>query len=302
MSIVAEFSIIKEQLDNSCDGRAKSESNFKNSLQCLVTGTSLDSDENMVIAGIFGWWDGWNRKLLMQSEKKESLGASRQHFIPYLEAIYFDSVSISWMLFYISLSSAIMARYPNRTEQRGYGIFWASKSTKKTQRQMKFGREDAFKKLCLASTPQIMNFQWQSTATALCDQRTWFRYDKNLFKMIRRPFQLLRRQLSSVNEALVDSYDRKHTYLRMSLTERCNFRCTYCMPLEGIDLTSSEKLMSFDEQKRAISIFSTLGMTKLRFTGGEPTLNKKLPELIRHARTNDAIQSIGITTNGTSTM
>ena len=117
--------------------------------------------------------------------------------------------------------------------------------------------------------------------------------------MIRRPFKLLRRQLSSVNQALIDTFDRKHTYLRISLTERCNFRCTYCMPLEGINLTCAEKLMSFDEQKRTISIFSTLGMTKLRFTGGEPTLNKKLPELIRHARTNSAIQSIGITTNGT---
>ena len=104
--------------------------------------------------------------------------------------------------------------------------------------------------------------------------------------------------VSSVNPSLIDSFDRRHTYLRISLTERCNFRCTYCMPLEGVDLTASEKLMSFDEQKRAISIFSSLGMTKLRFTGGEPTLNKKLPELVRHARTNNAIQSIGITTNG----
>ena len=70
------------------------------------------------------------------------------------------------------------------------------------------------------------------------------------------------------------------------------------MPLQGVDLTSAEKLMTFEEQKRALSIFSVLGITKVRFTGGEPTLNKKLPELIRHARLNKAILSIGITTNG----
>ena len=116
--------------------------------------------------------------------------------------------------------------------------------------------------------------------------------------MKRRPILLLRRNLSSVNDALIDSFSRRHTYLRMSLTERCNFRCTYCMPLDGVDLTDADKLMSFEEQKRTLSIFSSLGMTKLRFTGGEPTLNKKLPELIRHARQNSAIQSIGITTNG----
>ena len=116
--------------------------------------------------------------------------------------------------------------------------------------------------------------------------------------MKRRPMQLFRRNLSTVNDALIDSFSRRHNYLRMSLTERCNFRCTYCMPLDGVDLTDADKLMSFEEQKRTLSIFSSLGMTKLRFTGGEPTLNKRLPELIRHARQNSAIQSIGITTNG----
>ena len=76
-------------------------------------------------------------------------------------------------------------------------------------------------------------------------------------------------KVSTVSPALIDSYDRRHTYLRISLTERCNFRCTYCMPLEGVQLTEQSKLMTVDEQKRSISIFSALGMTKLRFTGGE---------------------------------
>jgi molybdenum cofactor biosynthesis enzyme MoaA len=116
--------------------------------------------------------------------------------------------------------------------------------------------------------------------------------------MIRLPFHVLRRHNSTASAALVDSFDRRHSYLRMSLTERCNLRCTYCMPLNGVELSSPEKLMSFEEQKRAITIFSTLGMTKIRFTGGEPTLNKNLPELIRHARLDSGVQSAGITTNG----
>jgi len=70
------------------------------------------------------------------------------------------------------------------------------------------------------------------------------------------------------------------------------------MPLEGVDLTCASKLLTFEEQKRTISIFSNLGMTKMRFTGGEPTLNKKLPDLIRHARSYSSCTSVGITTNG----
>ena len=73
MSIVAEFNMIKEQMDDPCDTDDNSESDFKKSLQCLVTGASfggkLDNDENMAIAEIFGWLDCWNRKLLTQSER-----------------------------------------------------------------------------------------------------------------------------------------------------------------------------------------------------------------------------------------
>ena len=85
------------------------------------------------------------------------------------------------------------------------------------------------------------------------------------------------------HDALIDTFGRQHFYLRISLTERCNLRCAYCMPKDGVNLTDMDQLLTVEEQKRIITIFTRLGVTKIRFTGGEPTLNKQLPELIRHA-------------------
>lgn len=97
---------------------------------------------------------------------------------------------------------------------------------------------------------------------------------------------------------LKDTFNRMHNYIRMALTERCNLRCQYCMPIEGVKLTDEMNLLSLDERKRTLSLFNTLGMTKLRFTGGEPTISKQLIPLIQHANTLQSIKSIGITTNG----
>ena len=96
---------------------------------------------------------------------------------------------------------------------------------------------------------------------------------------------------------LTDTFGRFHNYLRISLTEKCNLRCTYCMPEEGVNLTPKAHLMSLSERKRLISIFASLGVQKLRFTGGEPTISNQLQELIQHAKSCD-ILSIGITSNG----
>ena len=101
----------------------------------------------------------------------------------------------------------------------------------------------------------------------------------------------------AINPALIDTFDRKHFYLRISLTERCNLRCTYCMPASGVDLSEAHGLLSVEEHKRSISLFTQLGVTKIRFTGGEPTLNKQLPELIRHA--SQCLRLEGSTTRGT---
>lgn len=99
------------------------------------------------------------------------------------------------------------------------------------------------------------------------------------------------------NNALMDTFGRFHNYLRISLTEKCNLRCVYCMPEEGVQLTPKAHLMTLAERKRLISIFASLGVTKLRFTGGEPTISNQLEELIQHARSCN-IKSIGITSNG----
>lgn len=119
------------------------------------------------------------------------------------------------------------------------------------------------------------------------------------FSMI-HPDRFVFRMKSSFSvsiDPLIDNYGRRHTYLRMSLTEKCNLRCQYCMPEDGVSLTPRAQLLSTQERKRLINIFAELGVNKLRFTGGEPTLSKDLVELVRFSKAS-GILSIGITTNG----
>jgi molybdenum cofactor biosynthesis protein A len=97
---------------------------------------------------------------------------------------------------------------------------------------------------------------------------------------------------------LVDLFGRTHSYLRMSITEKCNLRCTYCMPSDGVTLTPRPMLMTLQERKQTLSLFSRMGVSKLRFTGGEPTISNQLVDLIKHAKNECGISSIGITTNG----
>ena len=79
---------------------------------------------------------------------------------------------------------------------------------------------------------------------------------------------------------LLDTFGRVATDLRVSLTDRCNLRCTYCMPAEGLDWMSGEQLLSVDELTRLLGIAVTrLGVTRVRFTGGEPLLAKRLEEV-----------------------
>ena len=99
-------------------------------------------------------------------------------------------------------------------------------------------------------------------------------------------------------EPLMDDFGRFHNYLRMSLTEKCNFRCQYCMPEEGVHLTPKTALMTVEERKRSLRLFHELGVTKVRFTGGEPTLSKDLEELVGYAKSLPGIHSVGMTSNG----
>lgn len=97
---------------------------------------------------------------------------------------------------------------------------------------------------------------------------------------------------------LYDTFSRKHTYLRLSLTERCSFRCVYCMPKEGVPLTEDSHLLSTDELKRIAKAFVGMGVSKVRLTGGEPLLRKDAVEIVQYLRHDLGVKEIGLTTNG----
>ena len=79
---------------------------------------------------------------------------------------------------------------------------------------------------------------------------------------------------------LVDGFGRVHTDLRLSLTDRCNLRCTYCMPAEGLDWLPKPELLTDDELVRLVTVFASMGVRTVRLTGGEPLLRKGLPGLV----------------------
>ncbi|WP_416135556.1 GTP 3',8-cyclase MoaA [Aquimarina sp. 2201CG5-10] len=95
---------------------------------------------------------------------------------------------------------------------------------------------------------------------------------------------------------LTDTFGRKHSYLRISLTEKCNLRCTYCMPAEGIKLSPQQHLMSADEIFDIANTFVKLGVKKIRLTGGEPLVRKDFPLIIE--KLSSLPVEIAITTNG----
>nr|WP_220185892.1 GTP 3',8-cyclase MoaA [Paenactinomyces guangxiensis] len=101
---------------------------------------------------------------------------------------------------------------------------------------------------------------------------------------------------------MTDALGRPLHDLRISVTDRCNFRCRYCMPEEmyGPDypFLPREKLLTFEEITRLVRIFSSLGVTKIRITGGEPLLRKDLPQLIRMIASIPSVKDIALTTNG----
>lgn len=101
---------------------------------------------------------------------------------------------------------------------------------------------------------------------------------------------------------VVDKFGRPIRDLRISVTDKCNFRCTYCMPKEifGDDYVflPEDQLLSFDEVTRLGHIFASLGVKKFRITGGEPLLRKNLPDLIERLANIPGIEDIGLTTNG----
>ncbi len=92
--------------------------------------------------------------------------------------------------------------------------------------------------------------------------------------------------------------DRRIDYLRLSVTDRCNLRCVYCMPPEGIATRPHHEILSFEEILRLVSIFADLGVRKVRLTGGEPLVRNGVLELIESLARIDAIDEVCLTTNG----
>lgn len=86
--------------------------------------------------------------------------------------------------------------------------------------------------------------------------------------------------MGKTTEALTDSFGRSHNYLRISLTERCNLRCSYCMPSEGVQLSPASHLMNANEIYQIARIFVANGVSKIRLTGGEPLVRKDFPQIL----------------------
>ncbi|XP_040874139.1 GTP 3',8-cyclase, mitochondrial isoform X4 [Glycine max] len=103
---------------------------------------------------------------------------------------------------------------------------------------------------------------------------------------------------NSVSDMLVDSFGRLHTYLRISLTERCNLRCQYCMPADGVELTPSPQLLTKTEILRCANLFVSSGVNKIRLTGGEPTIRKDIEDICLELSTLKGLKTLSMTTNG----
>lgn len=100
------------------------------------------------------------------------------------------------------------------------------------------------------------------------------------------------------SRVLIDSFGRIHNSLRISVTDRCNIRCFYCMPAGDVEFLPKEHLLTFEEIERLVRIGVTLGIDRIRLTGGEPLVRRDLHVLVRKLSTVRGIKDIGLTTNG----
>ena len=97
---------------------------------------------------------------------------------------------------------------------------------------------------------------------------------------------------------MIDKFNRKINYLRVSVTDRCNLRCVYCMPEQGIIHKQPADILSFEQIYKIVKVAAGLGIDKVRITGGEPLVRKDLPLLIRKLKAIDGLKEICLTTNG----
>nr|XP_044632562.1 molybdenum cofactor biosynthesis protein 1 isoform X4 [Equus asinus] len=110
--------------------------------------------------------------------------------------------------------------------------------------------------------------------------------------------QFLREHVAPFSAFLTDSFGRRHSYLRISLTEKCNLRCQYCMPEEGVPLTPKAKLLTTEEILTLAQLFVKEGVDKIRLTGGEPLIRPDVVDIVAQLHRLEGLRTIGVTTNG----
>lgn len=101
-----------------------------------------------------------------------------------------------------------------------------------------------------------------------------------------------------MKKQLLDKYGRVHDYLRISVTDRCNLRCVYCMPEEGMTFEPDDRILSYEEITEIVKVLAPLGVRKIRLTGGEPLVRKQLDRLVSMIAAIPGIEDIALTTNG----
>jgi cyclic pyranopterin phosphate synthase len=101
-----------------------------------------------------------------------------------------------------------------------------------------------------------------------------------------------------VTEALRDGWGREIHSLRISVTDRCNFRCRYCMPAEGLPWLPKPEVLTFEELHRLVTITAAMGVAEVRLTGGEPLVRRDLPDLVARLSTVPGVEDLSLTTNG----
>jgi cyclic pyranopterin phosphate synthase len=99
-------------------------------------------------------------------------------------------------------------------------------------------------------------------------------------------------------EPLRDSWGREIKSVRVSVTDKCNFRCTYCMPAEGLQWLGRDEILSFEEITRLVRLLARLGVEEVRLTGGEPLVRRDLPQLVAMLAAVDGVEDLSLTTNG----
>src|SRR5256885_16504265 len=99
-------------------------------------------------------------------------------------------------------------------------------------------------------------------------------------------------------EPLRDSWGREIKSVRVSVTDKCNFRCTYCMPAEGLEWLGRAEILSFEEISRLVDVLARLGVDEVRLTGGEPLVRRDLPLLVEMLAHTEGVRDLSLTTNG----